>query len=179
MEKDYYFSFDEPILYDKKIICTFHISNIERKRGYFFLVNEENQFNLYYTIVSDSDLVKIVKEYANKFNLDKKIKFFDIFVMDDFKKVYNVKFLRHKTLNNQQYVGSVLEKMSKDNIYMANNNIQGLDGFSVELKLNKGENCFYAWCSADDKKYFYVLDFVNLILDELKINKEYRFEKVE
>ena len=72
-----------------------------------------------------------------------------------------------------------IEKMSKDNIYNANNQIQGLDGFSVELKLDQVEESFYAWCYADDKKYFYVLDFINSILDELTVNDEYRFEKVE
>ena len=100
MNKEYYFSFDEPNLYDKKIICAFHISNIERKRGFFFIVNENDQLILYYSMISSSDLVKFVKEYGNKMNLNKKSTFMEIFNTLDFKKTYNNRFLKHKTLNH-------------------------------------------------------------------------------
>lgn len=179
MGKEYYFSFDEQILYNKKIICAFYISNIERKRGFFFIVNENDQLILYYSIISSSELVKFVREYGNKMNLDKKMTFFDIFEIPNFKKEYKDVYLQSKILDKPNYILKTIERMSKDNIYNANNQIQGLDGFSVELKLDKVEERFYAWCSADDKKYFYVLDFTNSILDELAINDEYRFEKIE
>lgn len=178
MNKEYYFSFDEPVLANKKIICAFYISNIERKRGFFFIVNENDNLTLYYSMIGSFELVKCVREYSDKMGLDKKMTFVDIVEMNDFKREYNKKYLYKKILDNQNYISKTIEKMKKDNIYKANNQIHGLDGFSVELKLGKENECFYAWCSADDKKYFYVLDFINSVLDELDVNKEYRVEKV-
>lgn len=178
MKEEYYFSFDEPTLYNKEIICAFFISNIERKRGFFFIVIENDKLMLYYSLVSNFDLVKFVREYKNKMNLNKKKKFTDVINITDLKKEYNNKYLKCKEFNNPSYIKKIINKMSKDNIYNANNQIQGFDGFSVKLKLDKQEKYFYSWCFSDDKKYFYVIDFVNSILDELKIKKEYRFEKM-
>jgi len=179
MQNDYYFNFDEPILYNKNIICAFHICDIERKRGFYFIVKEKNLLTLYYTMIRSSELMKFVREYIENMNLDKKLNFFDVFKIPDFKLKFNDKYLQKKVLDNQNYIMETIDKMSKGKIYNANNKIQGLDGFSVELKLDKATKNFYAWCSFDDKKYFYILDFVNSILDELEVNSKYRFEKVE
>lgn len=177
MPKDYYFSFEEPILTDKEIVCAFYISNIERKRSFFFIVNENNKLILYYSMISGSDIIKQAKEYVSKNKLEKETTIKDILETSDFKKEYINKNLQRKILDNQNYIKNTIDKMTKGNIQNAKNNIQGLDGFSVELKLNKEDKPYYAWCTADDTKYFYVLDFINSILDELDINKEYRFKK--
>lgn len=178
MNKEYYFSFDEPNLSDKKIICAFHISNIERKRCFFFIVDENDKLILYYSMISSFNLVKYVREYSNKMNLDENMTFVDVMETNDFKKEYSKKYLHKKLFDNQNYIYKTIERMKKDKVYKANNQIHGLDGFSVELKLNREDECFYTSCYADDKKYFYVVDFINAILDELNINKEYRLEKI-
>ena len=178
MKKDYYFSFDEPILFNKNVICAFYISYIERKRGFFFIVDENNQFALYYSMFNSSEMVTFVKEYKDSMNLGKKVTIMDIVEKPDFSQKFNEKYLKYKVLDNQKYIIKTINKMLKDNIYSANNQSLGLDGFSVVLKLNKGVGNFYAWCMADDKKYFYVIDFINSILDEIKITEKYRFEKL-
>lgn len=178
LEKKYYFSFDEPIIYSKKIVCTFYVSNIEGKKAYFFITNENNQVSLYYSMMNSSVLINFVREYMIRVNLDRDTTFTDIFEIPDFKKEYNKMFLKCKILNDQNYIIETIERMSKDNIYNANNKIQGLDGFSIQLKLDKESEYFYSWCIADDKKYFYVLDFINYILSEVGIDEKYRIKKV-
>lgn len=142
MNKEYYFSFEEPVLTNKNIICAFYISNIERKRGFYFIVNENNNLTLYYSMIGSFELVKCVREYSDKMDLDKKMTFVDVVETDDFKIEYNKKYLYKKILDNQKYISKTIEKMKKDNIYKANNQIHGLDGFSVELKLEKKKNVF-------------------------------------
>lgn len=176
MNENYYFSPDEPTFKNKEIICSFYISNIEEKKCKFFIISENQQFHLYYTMIKDSELIKFIKNNVDEINLNK-ITLTEIFSIKSLKKRFNDNFLQHKILNNQKYVKKTLEKILKDNIYNANNHIQGLDGFSVELKLKRNEKFFYAWCIADDKRYYYIIDFINSILDELKIDKRFRFQK--
>ena len=179
MLNDYYFSFEEPVLFDKKIVCAFYIDEIENKRGFFFIVEENNQYSLYYSIISSSELLNIVKEYEKTLHIDENISFTEIIESNDFRKYFNEKYLGYKILNNNSYISNIFERMNKDDIYNSNNKSYGLDGFSVELKINKGKDYFYSWCISKEKEYFYILDFINFILDEISINKKYRFEKVD
>ena len=183
MKTKYYFSDDvfmhEPVLYNKKILCAFHTSGIERKYGYFYIIDENNQLVLYYTLTTGEEIIQFIKDYDNSIGIPKGTSFRDIFEIPDFKEKYTNNFLQKRKLDNQEYIRNTINKMEKDNIYDAKNEIQGLDGFSIELKLNKEDKSFYSWCYSDDKKYFYILDFVNSILDELNINERYRFKKVE
>lgn len=179
MQTKYYFSIEEPILNNKKVICAFHISGIDKKDGYFFIVDENNQLVLYYIMFNGLELLNFIKDYTIDNDIQNEIKFFQFFEIDDFKEKYTDYFLKNKVLDDQKYIMLSINKMKKDNIYNANNQILGLDGFSVKLKLEKEDKGFYSYCYANDKKYFYIIDFVNSILDELNVPKKYRFEKVD
>lgn len=176
MENDYFLAFDEPDLLDKDIKCAFYISNIRRKRGFFFIIEEDNKLILYYTLVKISDYINLATKYCAK---DDDMVLENIIKIPAFRDEYNRAYLKTKEIDNQAYVKETINRMSKDNIYNAKNGVLGLDGFSVELKLNKSDDVFYAWCTANDKNYYYVIDFINYILDEANIIPNYRFEKSE
>ena len=179
MERKYYFEFEEPYLKDKNIICAFNINYIEKKRCYFFIAEENDKIVVYYLQIKSSDMIKFIQEYSRNVSLDKNICIDDTFKIPDFIEKYNNKYLQCKMLNNPSCIKTLINKMAEDDIYKAKNNQLGLDGYSVKLKLDNKEKYFYSWVYADDKKYFYVIDFINSILDELEINDEYRFRKNE
>ena len=175
MNDNYFFAIDEPYLLNKNIICAFHISNIKSKRCFFFIEEKNKNLVLYYMLIKPSEFIDIAKKYrkSNSSNI------IDIVKSKKFIDEYNKLYLKRKNLKNQEYIKKTIDKMSNDRIYNAKNDMHGLDGFSVELKLNKNDNPYYSWCNANDEKYFYVLDFINYILDEIAIDKNYRFRKCE
>ena len=176
MGTDYFLAFDEPDLLDRDIKCAFCISNIERKRGFFFIIEEDNKLILYYMLVKISDYINLAAKYCKK---DDDMVLENIITLPAFRNEYNRTYLKTKEIDNQAYVKETINRMSKDNICNAKNDVLGLDGFSVELKLNKLDDVFYAWRTSNDKKYYYVIDFINYILDEASIAVDYRFEKFE
>lgn len=102
MNENYYFSPDEPTFENKEIICSFYISNIEGKKCKFFIIRENQQFHLYYTMIKDSELIKFIKNNVDEINLNK-ITLTEIFSIKSLKKdlmiiSYNIKSLITKNM---------------------------------------------------------------------------------
>ncbi len=171
---NYFFGFDTPNLLNKNIRCSFYISNIESKRCFFFIIEENGKLVLYYLFIKPIEFIKLAKKYHTEGSC---ITLEEIANKQEFQEEYCSTYLRTMEFASQDYVRKTIDKMVVDNIGSAKNDISGLDGFSVELKLNQNDDIFYSWCIANDRRYFYVLDFVNYILDTVGVNKDYRFIK--
>ena len=171
MENDFYFDYFEPRFISKNIKCAFHIDRIEKDEGYFFIIEEDGKLILYYALINLNELLKL----ASKVNY--KTRTLNTLELPEFIKKYHELFVKKVVIKDQDYISKTINKMQKDNIWKVKNDCLGADGFSVELKLNKSDKVFFTFDVNDDIRYFYVLDFINYILDEAGINLTYRIQK--
>lgn len=173
----YYFCLDEPIKIDGKVLCAFHISNIKRNRAFFFIVERKRKIYLLYSLIDSKMFYNLLLKFRKNETdtIEGIIENNPIYIRE-----YNKLFLKEIEIKDKEkdYVIETINKMNKDNIYNACNETQGLDGFSLELKLSKeDELCFYSWAFMTDYRYYYIGDFVNKILDMTEIDGRYRFKK--
>jgi len=177
--EDYYFGFDEPPRIKGEVLCAFYISNIRKNRCFFYVVQENKKLKLMYSMITGNGFINLVKETIPEKLLKKeKLSNMNFQYRDKYIEAYNAKYLNELELSNEEYIIDTISKMKQDNIYQANNNVLGLDGFSIELKFDKSNNFFYSYCNSNDKRFFYVIDFINYLLDIANIDKDYRFNKL-
>ena len=174
INKDYWFTFDEPLLIQDNIICAFHIANINKKRGFFFIVKRKERVILLYSIINITDLMELAKECSLPENKENKIA--EIVETADFQKKYNKRFLKEIEIKDSKTL-NLLDTILKMDLSKGKNDMHGLDGFSIEIKKKKSDKAYYSWCHSNDKDYFPVIDFANYIFDLLNIDKDYRFIK--
>ena len=173
MKYTYFFAFDEPIFYSKNIKCAFHIDKIEKYEGYFFIIEEDLKMILYYAFINLNELLELASKVSCKNRTLNTLK------LPEFIKKYHELFVKKVVIKDQEYIIKTINKMQKDNISKVKNTCLSADGFSVELKLNKSDKVFLAFDVNDDTRYFYIIDFINYLLDDAKINTKYRLQKIE
>ena len=170
MIDEYYFSFEEPRLYDKDIKLAFCIDSVNKSNIFFFIVLENKRYVGYYSIIKSSEFIDFIRGFE-KNSIE------ELFSSRVFISKYNDKFLKEISFSDQDYISKFIESINKDDVYNSEHYSCGLDGFSIQLKKGKTDKYFYSWCSNSSEKYFYILDFVNSILDEIGIDRKYRFIK--
>jgi hypothetical protein len=177
---NFYFCCDEPDISNDNILCGFHISNIKKKRAFFFIVEKSDKLFLKYSLISSKEFVSLLQSCVSKMNDGDYFKSIDVIVQNnEYKELYSKKYTKLKEIINKEHVKRFIGKFKNEDFTKVNNTILGLDGFSVELKLTKNVNLFHSWCCSNDEKHFYILDFVNEILDFCNIEKKYRFSKIK
>lgn len=169
----YFDEVDEPLLNNENIICAMFITRINKQDLFCYITNDE-EMKIKYLIASSKDFIDVYSKFSNTFN-----NINEIVVLDGFQKDFKGKLLKQVNLNNSEQM-KILKEIEKIKLseYENAHNMGGLDGFGVHLKLQKGNKEFYSWMYSTDEKYFFIIDFVNQVLELINIDQKYRFKKV-